>query len=129
MKYEDTLTKIVGRHSFTFGFDLNNWNTDGVQDPRQVNGFIHFDATFSNLGGESAAANPAADLADMELGFPSGSPAGFYTSHPIVTQLVGGRWFSLFAQDNIRFNKKLTVEAGLRWERRTQPYDKNDQIA
>jgi hypothetical protein len=128
-KYEDTLTKIVGRHSFTFGFDLNNWNTDGVQDPRQVNGFIDFGATFSNLGGESAAANPAADLADMELGFPSGTPAGFYTSHPIVTQLVGGRWFSLFVQDNFRVNKKLTVEAGLRWERRTQPYDKNNQIA
>ena len=129
MKYEDTLTKIVGRHSFTFGFDLNNWNTDGVQDPRQVNGFINFGGTFSNLGGESPAANPAADLADMELGFPSGSPAGFYTSHPIVTQLVGGRWFSLFTQDNIRVNKRLTVEAGLRWEHRTQPHDKNDQIA
>jgi hypothetical protein len=129
MKYADTLTKIKGRHSFTFGFDLNNWNTEGVQDPHAANGLIRFDSTFSNLAGESGDANPAADLGDMELGFPSGNPAGFYTAHPIVTRLLGGRWFSLFAQDNFRVSRKLTVEAGLRWERRTQPYDRDNQIA
>jgi len=43
--------------------------------------------------------------------------------------LLGGGWFSLFAQDNIRVNSRLSVEVGLRWEYRKQPYDQNNQLA
>ena len=69
-KYEDTVTKVLGRHNLTFGVDLNFWQTDGVEDPEQVNGILNFNGQFSDLGGESSGATGAADAADLEFGFP-----------------------------------------------------------
>ncbi len=125
-EYEDTFTKILGRHSLNFGADLNFWQTDGVEDPAQANGIVNFNGQYSDLAGESSAATGAADAADLELGYPSG---GFYTKNAFVTRLVGGNWLGFFAQDNIRVSSNLTIEAGIRWEYRKQPVDRNNQLA
>ncbi len=125
-KFEDTVTKILGRHNLTFGADLNFWQTDGVTDPEQVNGIVNFNGQYSDLAGESTAATGAADAADLELGFPNG---GFYTRNAFVTNLTGGNWIGVFAQDNFRVSPNLTVEAGLRWDYRRQPVDKNNKLA
>lgn len=125
-KYEDTLTKIAGKHTIVVGGDLNFWQTPGVEDPKQVNGNITFDGQFSSLASEIPGVSTVSDLADLELGFPS---YGYYTKSPIINKLAGGGWFSLFAQDNIRVNSRLSVEIGLRWEYRKQPYDQHNQIA
>jgi Carboxypeptidase regulatory-like domain len=125
-KFEDSVTKIFGKHNLTFGADLNFWQTDGVEDPEQVNGILNFNGQFSDLGGESSAATVAADASDLELGFPSG---GFYTRNAFVNHLVGGNWLGVFVQDNFRVNSDLTLEAGIRWDYRKQPVDKNNQVA
>jgi hypothetical protein len=125
-KFEDTVTKIVGRHTIVTGADINYWQTPGVEDPKQVNGSISFDGQFSSLAGEIPGVSTISDLADLELGFPSG---GLYTRSPIVNKLTGGGWFSLFGQDHIRVNSRLSVEVGLRWEYRKQPYDQNNEIS
>lgn len=125
-KFEDTLTKVAGRHTFTLGGDLNFWQTSGVEDPLQVNGQLTYNGQFSSLAGEIPGVSTISDLADLELGYPS---TGFYTRSPIVTRLVGGGWFSLFAQDNIRVNSRFSLEVGLRWEYRRQPVDKNNEIS
>jgi hypothetical protein len=125
-KYEDTLTKIVGKHTIIVGGDLNFWQTPQVEDPIQLNGTISFNGQFSSLAAEIPGVSAISDLADLELGYPSG---GFFTKNPFVSELVGGGWFSLFAQDNIRINSRLSVELGLRWEYRKQPYDRNDKLA
>ncbi len=125
-KYEDTVTKILGRHSLAFGADLNFWQTNGVEDPEQVNGIINFNGQYSALAGESSAATAASDAADLELGYPSG---GFYTRNAFASRLVGGNWIALFAQDNFRVNSNLTIEAGIRWDYRKQPVDGNNHLA
>lgn len=125
-KFEDTVTKVVGRHTFVAGVDANFWQTPGVQDPIQENGNISFNGQFSSLAGEIPNVSAISDLADLELGFPSG---GLYTRNPIINKLTGGAWFSLFAQDHFRVNSRLSVEFGLRWEYRKQPYDENNLIA
>src|SRR5579864_7598764 len=125
-KFEDTVTKIVGKHTIVMGGDFNFWQTPGVEDPLQVNGQITFNGQFSSLAGEIPGVSTISDLADLELGFPAG---GLYTRSPIINKLTGGGWFSLFAQDHFRVNSRLSVEIGLRWEYRKQPYDQHNQIA
>ena len=125
-KYEDTVTKILGRHNLAFGADLNFWQTNGVEDPEQVNGILNFNGQYSDLAGESSAATVAADAADLELGYPSG---GFYTKNAFVNRLVGGNWIGLFIQDNYRVSPNLTIEGGFRWDYRKQPVDENNQLA
>jgi hypothetical protein len=125
-KYEDTVTKTAGKHTLTAGADLNFWQTPAVEDPIELNGSITFNGQFSSLAAEIPDVSAVSDLADLELGFPSD---GFFTKHPFVSKLLGGGWFSLFAQDNIRVNSRLSIEAGLRWEYRKQPYDQHNQLA
>ena len=125
-KYEDTVTKVLSHHTLNFGFDLNFWNTKGVSDPIHANGIVTFNGQYSDLAAESSNATTASDLADLELGSPS---LGQYTKGAFVTNLVAGRWISLFVQDNFRATSKLTIEAGLRWEYRKLPVDTNNQVA
>lgn len=125
-QYEDTLTKVAGRHTLSFGADVDFWQTKGVTDPVQANGLFSFNGQFSSLAGEVSAVSAVSDLADMELGYPSG---GEFTKNAIVTNLVGGRWISAFAQDSFRMKPRFTVQYGLRWEYRRQPMDTHNQIA
>jgi hypothetical protein len=125
-QYEDTFTKVAGRHTLSFGADLDFWQTKGVTDPVQANGQFSFDGQFSSLAGEIPGVSSVSDLADMELGYPSG---GEFTKNAIVTNLVGGRWISAFAQDSFRTRPRFTLQYGLRWEYRRQPMDTHNQIA
>jgi Carboxypeptidase regulatory-like domain/TonB dependent receptor len=125
-KFEDTVTKAAGKQTITFGGDLNFWQTPQVEDPIQLNGTISFSGQFSSLAAEIPGVSAISDLADLELGYPS---SGFFTKNAFVSQLHGGGWFSLFAQDNIRLNSRLSLELGLRWEYRKQPYDLQNKLA
>jgi hypothetical protein len=125
-QYEDTFTKVAGRHTLSFGADIDFWQTKGVTDPVQANGLFSFNGQYSSLAGTIPGVSAVADLADMELGYPSG---GEFTKNAIVTNLVGGRWISAFAQDSFRIKPRFTVQYGLRWEYRRQPMDTHNQIA
>jgi hypothetical protein len=125
-QFEDTFTKVAGRHTLAFGANIDLWQTKGVTDPLQANGRFNFNGQYSSLAGEISGVSAVSDLADMELGYPSG---GQFTKNAIITNLVGGRWISLFAQDNVRVTPRLNVQAGLRWEYRRQPMDTNNQLA
>jgi hypothetical protein len=125
-QYGDTFTKSIGRHTIAIGTTWDFWQTKGVTDPLQANGIFDFNGQYSSLAGEQPGVSTVSDLADMELGYPSG---GEFTKNAIITDLVGGRWISVFGQDSIRITPRFTVQAGLRWEYRRQPMDQNNQIA
>jgi len=86
-KFGDTVSKVRGKHTLSIGADLDFWQTNGIEDPAQLNGLIQFNGEFSSLGGETPGVSAVSDLADLELGYPSG---GIYTKNPIVNHLVGG---------------------------------------
>ncbi len=125
-QYEDTFTKVIGRHTLAIGANLDFWQTKGVTDPFQVNGVFYFNGQYSSLAGEIPGVSSVSDLADLELGYPS---AADFTKNAVVTNLVGGRWIALFAQDNFHVSPRFTVQAGLRWEYNRQPMDTNNQLA
>jgi hypothetical protein len=125
-QYGDTFTKTIGRHTIAFGTTWDFWQTKGVTDPLQANGVFAFNGQYSSLAGQIPGVSSVSDLADMEFGYPSG---GEYTKNAIITNMVGGRWIAVFAQDNVRINPRLTVQAGLRWEYRRQPMETHNQLA
>jgi hypothetical protein len=125
-QFEDTFTNVKGRHTLALGINWDFWQTKGVSDPFQVNGVFYFNGQYSSLGGEIPGVSGISDLADLEAGYPS---AADFTKNAIVTNLVGGRWISLFAQDEFRVTPRLTVQAGLRWEYNRQPMDTHNQLA
>lgn len=125
-KFQDTFTKVVGRHTIAFGAEFDFWQTKGVSDPLQSNGNFDFNGQYSSLAGEIPNVSSVSDLADLELGYPSG---GDYTKNAIITNLVGGRWIALFAQDNFHISSRFTVQAGLRWEYNRQPMDTHNELA
>jgi Carboxypeptidase regulatory-like domain len=123
---EDTVTKTYGRQAITVGADLNSWQTRGVSDPVSLNGQLNFNGQYSSLAGEIPGVSTISDLADLELGYPSG---GFYTQNAYISELSGGGWFSAFGQDNVQVTPRLALQLGLRWEYRKQPTDAHDRIA
>ncbi len=125
-QYEDTFTKVIGRHTLALGANLDFWQTNGVSDPLQANGLFTFNGQYSSLAGEIPNVSSVSDLADLELGYPAG---GQFTKNAIITNLSGGRWISLFAQDNFRLSPRFNVQYGLRWEYRRQPMEKNNRLA
>lgn len=124
--FSDTLTKIHGRHRFAAGGSLYFYQLLGYEDPAQLNSLINFSGQFSSLAGEIPDVSTISDLADLELGFPSG---GNFMQNAFVNNFIGGGWFSLFGQDSIRVSPRLSLELGLRWEYRKQPFDKRNLIA
>ena len=46
-QYEDTFTKVIGRHTIAIGANLDFWQTPNVTDPLQANGLLTFNGQIS----------------------------------------------------------------------------------
>jgi Carboxypeptidase regulatory-like domain len=123
---EDTLTKIKGRNTIEAGGNFYFYQLLGYEDPKQLNSSETFNGQYSSLASEIPGVSTVSDLADLEEGFPA---SGLDTEGAFLNDYVGGGWFSLFGQNNIRVSPDLSLQLGLRWEYRKQPYDKHDKIA
>jgi hypothetical protein len=124
--YGDTLTKTKGRNTIEAGGNFYFYQLLGYEDPKQLNSTIGFNGQYSSLAGEISGVSTISDLADLEEGFPA---SGQYTQGAFLNDYIGGGWLSFFGQDNIRMRPNFSLQVGLRWEYRKQPYDKHNKIA
>lgn len=135
----DTFTLIRGRHTLSFGVDFRRLQLFEL-DNYIGTGSLSFNGEFTALvpayAGESYSTsasggnvysaqapyegNPLADFLLGDTNSASGPP-------PLATDdyiLWGNNW-NLFAQDDIHLSNRLTVNAGLRWERPPNLHTKN----
>jgi hypothetical protein len=131
MTFEDNLSWTHGRHEMKFGFfyQRNNVNTFETGQP---GGDYAFSGGFTALmdpttiaGGLASAAptvNTGAGLADMLLGYVDF--AGLNQYPRFYTRQSD---FAGFVQDNWRVSRRLTINAGLRYEYWTPFTDKRSQ--
>jgi hypothetical protein len=106
--FTPTISKTMGRHTVKAGADLRL-----MQDQYfQVNagGTLTFDNLFTSQNALSPGASGNA-AATFLLGYPTGGQMGI-----TVLPLASMRYQGYFINDTFQASKKLTVNAGLRWE-------------
>lgn len=105
---------LRGRHAIKFGEDLRLYK-GAVSNPQtQPQGRFSFDANYTSNRGASGTGYP---FATFMLGYPNLVQRDVVNTWPEVTNTFVG----LFAQDDIRVNPHLSVQAGLRWDLMTPP--------
>jgi len=100
-QWQDTLSKISGKHSIRMGVEINEWVFKDQN--QQVNVLGQFDFTGRYTG---------SNFADFLLGIPSSmsrSPYALYREDKSVG-------YDLFFQDNYKISGRLTLNLGIRYE-------------
>lgn len=105
--WQDTLALTHGRHNLRFGAELKRHQVDENQ-PQETDGLVEI-ATFDDfLLGESAAQNNSPlGLSNITL---SNAGGGIFRRNERYNDFAG------FAQDDVKLNPRLTLNAGLRYE-------------
>lgn len=114
----DMLTKISGNHTMKFGVDIRTLQGNNLQRSAPSGNFS-FGAGLT--GNPAAQAGTGSSYATFLLGEVS-SASG--TTH--LGESQRGKSYSLFFQDDWKVSRRLTVNAGLRWDYQTQPLEAND---
>jgi hypothetical protein len=112
LQIADTVTWVHGKHELKFGMETIR-TTNNILNDFTTMGHFTFNGSATSKGPHSGNA-----LADFMLGsadsFAQGG--GEYKDN---TQFKNG----FFVQDDIRATKKLTLNAGIRWDPMTTPHD------
>ncbi len=117
--YQDTVALSRGRHNVRFGVEVKRHQVDENQ-PQQVDGNFTAPTIQDFLLGQSAAQNGSPlGLSNLSN---SGAGAGIYRRDARFTD------FSAFVQDDIKLTRRLTVNAGLRYEIFGAPREINGRL-
>ena len=123
--YGGTVTQPRGTHALKYGgeyrvYQLNN---------NQRTGFplnLQFDAGFTQgPNPNTSGTNIGSGLASLELGYPNSSTTGTLYATAAYTVKYG----ALFLQDDWKLTRKLTVNAGLRWDFEGPYTDRHNAMA
>ncbi len=111
LQFADTVSQLRGNHSFKFGIDMRWMQTNGADTQNQQGTFIYNsnETALPTAAGRSTSGNP---FASFLLGaVDSSSYNGLF-----VVPANRYRYIAAFFQDDWKVTRKLTINAGLRWD-------------
>jgi hypothetical protein len=115
--YSDSISWQKGTHAFKFGGEFRPFDTNFVFASSVV-GQLKFTAS-------STAPTSGYALADALMGYPTST-----INSPLAPPIYGRtKAFFLFAQDDWKATKRLTINYGLRWEYNTPYRDAQDRFS
>ncbi len=118
-----TLAKTAGKHNLTFGAEYRRLRMD-FQDLGDAPGTYTFTGAFTQANPNVSGDGTGSDLADLLLGYPVSGQVE--TSTFLHTYLD---YHAIFAQDDFRINRRLTLNLGVRYESETGLKEDYNQLA
>lgn len=118
-----SLAKSFGRHDFTFGAEYRRLRLN-FQDYSNAPGTYTFTGAFTQEDPSLSNGLSGDDIADLLLGLPVSGEVDITTR--LNTYLD---YTALFAQDDWRVSRRLTLNLGLRWESETGLKEDHNQLA
>jgi Carboxypeptidase regulatory-like domain len=120
VQLSDTVSWLVGRHSFKFGGDYRHITSTLTNPETMPRGRFTFGSQYTSNAG---AAGTGDAYASFLLGFPNQINRDFVDTYPhVLIHFVG-----FFAQDDFRVSRNLTVNLGLRWDLLTSPVEESNR--
>jgi trimeric autotransporter adhesin len=119
--FSAALSKYVGRHSLSIGFDYRLIHTDFTSLSFAAGDFA-FNGVFLRQY-PTTTNGTGADFADLLLGYPS---SGSINTTTKLYDYVN--YYSGYVQDDFRVNEKLTINLGLRYEYETGLGEANNRL-
>jgi hypothetical protein len=117
----DSFSVIRGTHSFKFGGDFRLMETNGI-DIYQSNGLFQFNALETGLPGSPNTGNA---VASFLLGTVDRGTLRDFAYYPRNRY----KYYALYAQDDWKVTRKLTVNYGLRYDIFIPRYEKNNNLS
>ena len=145
-EFADSLTKVHGKHTLGFGFDYRHWIiTRNLDD--DFYGDWNFAANTISSNSEAISAGSSVSscttptglcgsangMSDMMLGFYA-IAQGFMPAPLSPTDTAGNpqthiyNYFAPYAEDDWKVSPKLSLNFGLRWDFRAQPFEKENHF-
>ena len=126
LEITDNLTRLWGSHTFTFGEDYRRLQASLTNSDANKNGDFSYISDYTS----SCTMQPTCDtpvggnqFASFLLGLPSSYDRGFVATDPATRANLLG----VYAQDQYRVTRDLTLNLALRWDLITPAIDKNNR--
>ena len=113
-EYTDNVSWTRGSHSMKFGFDAIRDQLGGYSYPNNIYGTYNFTGAITGVA-----------YADFLLGIPQTTQLSIATP----PRYLRGTTWSVYAQDQFKASRKLTLNYGIRWELEGPYYDRYGDIA
>ena len=119
--FNATVSHFAGRHSLKAGFDFRTLHDAGT--PASGPTSLSFSDVFTREKPQTATTGTGSGLATLLLGYPTGGSQNIVTNFNDYLRYYGG-----FVHDDFRFNRKLTINIGIRFEQESGIREANNKL-
>ena len=133
-EFADSLSKVVGKHTLSMGFDYRTWvqKRDLSTNFLGSYGFNNTTISNNNDGCTTVTCGTGNSVADYLLGYYNGAstfqpgPFSAASGQPGNTNHFVFKYIGPYFQDDWKATDRLTLNLGMRWDFRTVPYEQSN---
>jgi hypothetical protein len=134
-EFADSLTIVKGKHTITTGADFRHWVVNRNLDDDFFGDYTYANDTIlgNSTGCPTIVCGTGNQIGDFLLGYYTGV-GGFIPGPLSPTNQAGNpqshvyNYFAPFVQDDWKVTPRLTLNAGLRWDYRSVPYEEENKF-